>query len=115
MSNYYIKAILLENCPYSINAEQLLKIHSIPCKITWVNQNNKQVYKTDSINTFPQIYLNKINSPGNLLLGGHDDLASFITTFKAQKLNDKNINDFMTKYSWSKKATLRFIQLINLH
>ena len=70
-------------------------------------------YKTQQINTFPQIYLCKSNNNGTQLLGGYDDLYNFISEFKGKKFNDQLINNFMSKYSWSKKATLRMIQLIN--
>ncbi len=114
MSNYFIKCILLEGCSYSTAANNLIKIHNIPNQVTWVSQSEKQIYKTDQINTFPQIYLNKFNTKGNLLLGGYSDLLDFIDTFKNQKLSDENINNFINKYKWSKKSVLRFIQLINL-
>lgn len=110
---YYIKAILLTNCPYSEAAFQLINTHKLPNKVTWVNQDNKNNYKTEFISTFPQIYLSKYNNNNNLLLGGYDDFKSFIDTFKSKSLSDDNINKFMTKYKWSRKATLRLIQLIN--
>lgn len=113
MSDYYIKGIMLKNCSYSIRAEQLLSLHNIKHKLTWIDSNMKDIYITNQIDTFPQIYLKKYNSNQNLLLGGCDDLAEFITTFKFQKINENDINTFMNKYKWSKKASLRLIQLIN--
>jgi hypothetical protein len=114
MSNYFIKGILLEGCSYSIAANNLIQIHNIPKQITWISPSEKLKYKTEQIDTFPQIYLNKFNTKGNLLLGGYTDLSEFINTFKNQKLNDDSINQFMSKYKWSKKSVLRFIQLINV-
>jgi len=113
MSNYYIKAILLDNCSYSIAANNLIKNYNIPSKIININTNEKDKFVTEQIDTFPQIYLKKYNSKENLLLGGYDDLNYFISTFKSQKLSDENIDDFSKKYKWSKKAILRLIQLIN--
>lgn len=113
MDKYFIKAILLEDCSYSNAAHQLIKTHQLPVDITWVNQTNKENYKTDQINTFPQIYLKKINSNGNLLLGCYQELANFIDTFYGQKISDSNINNWIEKTYWSKKSTLRLIQLIN--
>jgi len=110
---YYIKAILLENCRYSIAAKKLLESHNIRTEIINVNATNKDEYKNDQIQTFPHIYLCKNNTLGNLLLGGYDDLSYFISNFKKKTLNDDNINEFNIKYKWSKKATLRLIQLIN--
>ena len=112
MSDYYLKAVLLEGCPYSIAAKDLLAVNKIPVKITNVNQTNKNQFKTNIISTFPQIYLCKYNNNGTQLLGGYDDLNDFISKFKG-KYNENLIHEFMGKYSWSKKATLRMIQLIN--
>lgn len=112
MNDYYLKAILLEGCPYSIAAKDLLATNNIPVKMINIDNVNKNLFKTNVINTFPQIYLCKSNNNGTQLLGGYDDLSEFIRNFKG-KYNDKLVNDFMVKYSWSKKATLRMIQLIN--
>jgi hypothetical protein len=113
MNNYFLKMILLEGCKYSIAAHDLTQTHQLPCQITWINQADKELFKNEKIQTFPQIYLNRFDSKGNLLLGGYDDLKSFYDTFKATKLDDSNINNFMQKSKWSKKSTLRLIQLIN--
>ncbi len=113
MNNYFLKMILLEGCKYSIAAHDLTKIHQTPCQITWITQSEKELYKNDKIQTFPQIYLNRFNTKGNLLLGGYDDLKLFYDTFKGVKLLDSNINEFMQKSKWSKKSTLRLVQLIN--
>ena len=113
MSNYYINAILLDGCPYSNAANDLLKNNNIQCDILKVSQDEKYKYKTEHHTTFPQIYLKKYGTQGSLLLGGYDDLNEFINTFKSRKFVDNNVNQFMNKYNWSKKATLRMIQLIN--
>lgn len=113
MNKYFIKAILLKNCRYSVAAYDLIKMHKLPTQIIWVDQENKDNYKTNIINTFPQIYLKKNNTKGNLLLGGYSDLSDTISIFLHQKLSNKDIAKFMEKYKWSKKATLRLIQLIN--
>ena len=114
MSDYSLKLILLQNCGYSIAANELIQSHKIPSQTQWISSSEKELYITDKIQTYPQIYLNKFNSKGNLLLGGYTDLKSFIDTFKGSKLLDSNVNEFMKKYKWSKKSTLRLIQLINL-
>jgi glutaredoxin len=113
MNNYYIKAIFLNNCSYSTAAKELLDNFKIPYKSTIISGNEKNNYVNDMIDTFPQLYLRKHNTFGNLLLGGYDELNQFIQTFKGQKLNDENIKKFMDKHKWSKKATLRLIQLVN--
>ena len=113
MSDYYIKAVLLEECQYSIAAENLFKNNNIMFENIKVNYNNKNDYKTNLINTFPQIYLCKNNNNGTQLLGGYDDINSFISNFKGKQYNEQLIQKFMDKYSMSKKAILRLIQLIN--
>ena len=59
MNDYYIKAIMLVDCPYSIRAAELLKIHNIPNKSLWITSNDKEKYVNDMIDTYPQIYLKK--------------------------------------------------------
>ena len=114
MSDYYITAILLEGCKYSINAKQLLENNNINAEIINVNQNNKENYKTNEIKTFPQIYLCKYNNKGTQLLGGYTELYEFISDFKNKQLNLDKVSSFEKKNKWSRKATLRLIQLINL-
>jgi len=112
-SNYYIKIICLENCSYSISAVNLLKSLNISHKITYVDYNSKELYKNNLISTYPQIFLKKNNSKGNLFLGGYDDLVYSINTLKYDNLNKLKIKEFINKYKWSRKSVLRFIQLLN--
>ncbi len=114
MSNYYIKAVILDSCPYSIAAKKLIENNNINNEMIIIDSSNKENYKTELISTFPQIYLERKHRKGSLLLGGYSDLKSFFDKFKSQKLNDNNVKEFCNKYNWSKKATLRFIELINL-
>jgi glutaredoxin len=111
---YSIKAILLDDCSYSIAAKELLTNLNINHKAINITRDEMDKYITSDIDTFPQIYLKKQNSKGNLLLGGYDDLNNFIQLFKSQKINEKNIKEFMIKYKWSKKSVLRLIELINI-
>lgn len=113
MNNYFLKIILLENCPYSIALDQLVKNINIPNNIIWISQNNKNKFKSNNIETFPQIYLNKFNSKDSLLFGGYDDFNDFYLQFKSQKISDDKIKYYMNKLKWSKKAILRLIQLVN--
>ena len=84
-----------------------------------INYDEKEKFKTDYINTYPQIYLMKKNSNGNLLLGGYNELNNFINIFKDYKNKNKDIfykekNNFINNNTnWSNKATLRLIQLIS--
>jgi glutaredoxin len=112
-NNYYITAILLDSCHYSTLANKLLNKYNIPHKIINVDNKTKNIYKSNIIHTYPQLYLNKLNSKGNLLLGGYNDLLNFITNFSKQPIDKTKINLFMKKNKWSLKSTIRLIQLIN--
>ena len=114
---YELKVIVLENCPYSIAAVELLNNYKIKFQKIEVNHNNKEQFKTSEINTFPQIYI--LNNNKQLLLGGYSDLENITNiinstknldkikqTLKKNYLNNKNINN---------KYILRIIQMfINL-
>ena len=118
-NEYFINVIVLENCPYSIKAEQILNHYKIKHDIIRVNHNNKYKYKNDSINTFPQIYLKKRNHNGNLLIGGYNHLKSLIETFKNNKYTDSTINEYInnneyiTQNNITIKLLLKLINLIN--
>ena len=110
---YYLFVVILENCPYSIDVINLLNILEIKYKYLIVKINEKEKYKTEEINTFPQIYLKK-NTNDSLLLGGFNDLEYFIKKFKNQKYDKKNILIFKNKYKyWHEKPILRLLEIIN--
>jgi hypothetical protein len=113
MDKYFIKAILLEDCPWSISANKLLGDLSIPCTIHWITQTNKVQYKNEQIDTFPQIYFKKYGSHGNLLIGGYQDLSELVNDFFKQKFDNNKVNAWMSKLTWTKKTILRLIQVIN--
>ena len=120
MDTYYLQSIILEGCPYSTAAHELLKnIPKSKSKITIVNYNNKENYKTDNIQTFPQIYLKRQNHKGSLLIGGNDELQKLFKLFYKTKYSNNNKFDETIKEvinnnnNWSKKSLLRFIDLIN--
>jgi glutaredoxin len=113
MTDYSLKMILLEGCPYSISASKLLKSFNIKNNEIWINQENKEKYKTDKISTFPQIYLTKKNKIGNLLIGGYSDLKYLFDLVYKKNYNSETVNIIRNKYNYSKKTTLRVIQLIN--
>jgi len=110
---YYIYNIGLKNCSYSVFAIELLKIHNIPHENIIINYDEKKLYKNNIIDTFPQIYLKRYGKNGSLLLGGYDDLKFTIENFKKQEYDKNKVESFMIKYKWSKKATLRLIELLN--
>ena len=108
---YYLYIITLKNCFFSISAINLLNSLNIKYKQVIVNQKNKEEYKTEEINTFPQIYLVKDGT--KLLLGGYSDLEEFINLFIKQKYNKKTILEFQNKYKlWEKKSILRLLEII---
>jgi glutaredoxin len=115
MNNYYLYAIILEGCPYSKKAEELLNSYNnLEKNIITISYSDKEKYKTNEINTFPQIYLKKKNSNGNLLLGGYSDLKDFYNNFYKKTYSENNVSNFINNKNWSKKAVLRLIELINL-
>jgi glutaredoxin len=116
MSNYSIHAVILKGCPYSSNAYELLKNKTnIKIKYTYVNYENKDNYKTKDIDTFPQIYLEKKNSNGSLLIGGYNELKNIFDLFYKEKYSSDKINNYIeNNKKLPKKSLLRFIELINL-
>jgi len=128
MSNYFFKIIILKDndkkkiksnlklkdfsscyeCYYSNQAITILKKYDLPYTIIKIDYKNKD----NSSLTYPIVYLNKKNSLGNLLLGSYNDLLFVLKKF-TNKYSEKDVNEFMNKYKWSKKITLRLIELIN--
>ncbi len=103
-----LKVIVLENCPYSIAAVELLTNHNIKFTKILVNQETKYKYKTEKISTFPQIYL--INN-NETLLGGYSDLEDIINIINSSIKLETIKNKLNKKYiSFDKKNILRIIQ-----
>jgi glutaredoxin len=111
---YYLFFVVLENCPFSEAVVDLCNKHKIDYKSLIISRNEKDKYKTDEINTFPQVYLKKTRTNDSLLLGGFTDFELFFNTFANKKYNLNNVNIFTKKYPmWNKRAILRLIELIN--
>jgi glutaredoxin len=107
-----LKVVVLENCPYSIAAAELLTNYNIKFKKILVNHETKHKYKTEQISTFPQIYIkdNKIE----LLLGGYSDLEEIINIINSTTKLDTIKNKLNKKYLlFDKKTILRLIQLFS--
>lgn len=81
-NDYYLYGIILEGCPYSMAAKELLEENIKNHKIFIVTHNNKNDYKNECIDTFPQIYLKKYNSEFNELVGGYEDLKKIYDVVK---------------------------------
>jgi glutaredoxin len=104
---YKLKVIVLENCPYSIAAIELLTNHNIPFNKILVTQNNKHKYKTAKISTFPQIYMINKSEKEELLLGGYSDIEEIINIINDYNPKDSNFDDI------KKKLKIKYSKTIN--
>ena len=106
-----LKVIVLENCPYSIAASELLSNYKIKFDKIMVNNNNKQEYKTDKISTFPQIYM--INQDKEeILLGGYSNIEEIINIINSSTKINVIKKEIKTKYSYiNNKQILRIIEI----
>ena len=98
---YKLKVIVLENCPYSIAAVELLNNYKIQFDKIVVNREEKEKYKTDEISTFPQIYI--LNKSEKLLLGGYSDIEEIINI----------INQYKDLNKIKKKLNIKYIHKMN--
>ena len=92
---YKLKVIVLENCPYSIAAMELLTNYNIPFEKILVKQNNKDKFKTKEISTFPQIYI--FNEKDKILLGGYSDLEEIMDIINSYRTSSKNLDKIKEK------------------
>ena len=81
-NDYYLYGIILEGCPYSMAAKELLRKNIKNHEIFMVTHDNKSDYKNECIDTFPQIYLRKYNSEFSELVGGYEDLKKIYDVVK---------------------------------
>jgi glutaredoxin-related protein len=110
-----LKAIILEDCPYSMALVELLDNNEIPFTKIMVKRINKEKHKTPEISTFPQLYLD------NLLIGGYDTSKKIFDIINnTQSVNDldtlkKELNDYFKNYNKesliNNKKILRLIKL----
>ena len=109
---YYIQLNSLIGCPYCIEVENLLKKNNINFKIIHISPTEKHLYKNEEISTFPQLYLKKENSKGQILLGGNSDFKEILNVKnKDLSLQLRILNQKYPKIS--KKTKLRIIELFN--
>jgi glutaredoxin len=107
---YKLKIIVLENCPYSIAANELLTNYNMSFEKIVVNQNNKEKYKTNQISTFPQIYI--LNSNKEILLGGYSDIKEIFDIINTSNNLDTIKEKLNKKYQkYNNKIILRIIQI----
>jgi glutaredoxin len=84
---YLLKSIILKNCPYSIALKELLDDLHISSKYINVTQETKYKYKTNIIDTFPQVYIINNNNNTNILLGGYSNTKEIIEIINLRDLN----------------------------
>jgi glutaredoxin len=106
---YKLKVIVLENCPYSIAAVELLTNYNIPFEKILVKQNNKEKFKTPDISTFPQIYM--YSKEDQLLLGGYSDLEEIMDIINSSKNLDKIKKKIGKNKKYGPKIILRIIKI----
>jgi glutaredoxin-related protein len=102
---YYFYIILRVDCPYSKNLVKILKENKIHFESITVNMEEKEKYKTDLINTFPQVYLKSLSTNDSVLIGGHDTVKELIENTQ----NDKKFNELTKNLSNKIKLKLKLI------
>lgn len=113
---YYLQLISLKDCPYSEAANSLVNDNKINSKITIVNRNEKDKFKTQEIDTFPQVYLKKENSNGSVLLGGYTELKSYYDLVQSGKNKKDSLSQIKGQIkkniNISDKSILRLMELL---
>jgi glutaredoxin len=104
-----LKVFSLENCYYSMSANNLLKYEDINFNLESVNHNNKEMYKNkNKMNTFPQIFLEDKNL--NIKIGGYSELKLIIDVIKNYKNFDIIYNKLLDKLNLPQKEILLIIK-----
>jgi glutaredoxin len=106
---YNFKIISLFDCPYSEAGEKLMSKYNT--KVINISRDEKHNYKTEQIQTFPQIYFN--TGYQELLIGGYNDMKTLLD--KVNNLNTKNLNvaiNILKKYNWDDKDKKRLLKLL---
>ena len=105
-----ILLINLKNCLYSKAAKEMLDHYKIKYKYILVDNITKMEYKTDKINTFPQIYYLKKDKKH--LIGGYIELKFIMDIINESYGDPKKINKIFKRYKkWNKKDVLRLVTL----
>ncbi len=102
-----LKAIILEDCPYSMALVDLLENNEISFTKIIVKRIDKEKYKTSQISTFPQLYL------GNDLIGGYDKSKEIF-----DKINNSDdldsLKEDLNNYLNNKINNKKILRLIKL-
>lgn len=111
---YYFKLVSLENCPYSIACIELFTNNMIKHELVNVKYDEKDKFKSDEIQTFPQIYLKKKYSKGSVLIGGYTDIKKYYDMINLENnYNDIKILLNKKNNNISEKSILRIIELLS--
>lgn len=81
---YSLKTIILRDCSWSKALYELLKIKKINSHIIIVDSMTKQKYKTNIIDTFPQLYL--VDKKEHII-GGYDTTKRLLDIINENKPN----------------------------
>lgn len=104
----------LEGCGYSIRAENTLRARNIDATINKVKYENKESIKQlNSMNTFPQIFLE--GGGERYLIGGNSDLDEIINIIDTTKINkkfDKMVLNISKKLNVNKRVSLEIINIL---
>lgn len=91
----------LDYCPYCIKSIQLLKMHNIPHKMTWIKESDKDKYKKKhKMSTFPQVFYKTTPKSRKMVkVGGFDDLEKMFLVAKAVNQNSLDLRaiNFLSK------------------
>ena len=98
----------LENCFYSMSANNLLDQENINYNLQSVNNKNKNKFKEkNNMKTFPQIFLQ--NKDINIKIGGYSDLNYIIDLIKNNNNFDEVKNNLLEKFNLTLKEVLLII------
>ncbi len=106
-----LKAIILEDCPYSTALVELLNNNKISFNKILVKRINKEQYKTSLISTFPQLYLD------NNLIGGYTTTKEIFDKINnTQSVHDldslkEDLYSQLKSNNFNNKKILRLIKL----
>ena len=108
---YSFQVISLQNCPYSNAAKEFLDNKNIKYDLITVDFLTKNKYKSNEIDTFPQVYIVKKNK--KILIGGYEDLKDINDNVfkKDMELSIKYLNKKFKNLS--RKNKLRIIKVFN--
>jgi len=98
-----ITSVVLKDCSYSNALIDMFKKLNLSTKFIKVTQETKHKYKTDKINTFPQVYIDKF------LIGGYDDTKYLIDIIN----NNTDIN-LIKKQIIKKYPTINYKILLKI-